>query len=92
MIYTEESLTCDIRERISRVLKESISVIPTCSESFLSLLRGVCNIPLWKRGIEGDFLNTFISIKSPLAPLCQRGVQKDPGQAGMTDLKILNNL
>jgi hypothetical protein len=30
-------------------------------------------LPLWKRGIEGDFkINEFI--KSPLTPLCQRGV------------------
>jgi hypothetical protein len=82
MTYTEKSITCDIRERISSLSKASIFVIPTCSESFLSLLRGVFNIPLWKRGIEGDFLNTFISIKSPLAPLCQRGVQRIPDKPG----------
>jgi hypothetical protein len=29
--------------------------------------------PLWKRGMKGDFkINEFI--KSPLTPLCQRGV------------------
>jgi len=43
--------------------------------------------PLWKRGIEGDFMKKYISIKSPLAPLYQRGVQKDSRQAGMTNVE-----
>ena len=30
MIYTEKSITCDIRERISRMLKESIPMTPDC--------------------------------------------------------------
>jgi hypothetical protein len=29
-------------------------------------------IPLWQRGIKGDF--KIMLVKSPLAPLCQRGV------------------
>jgi hypothetical protein len=36
-------------------------------------------LPLWKRGIEGDLKKKmlfFIIIKSPLAPLCQRGELK----------------
>jgi hypothetical protein len=39
------------------------------------LTKGHENIifPLWKRGMKGDFkINEFI--KSPLTPLCQRGV------------------
>ena len=34
--------------------------------SFLS------SLPLWKRGMKGDFTNNFFK-KSPLTPLCQRG-------------------
>jgi len=29
--------------------------------------------PLWKRGMEGDFIDKRF-IKSPLTPLCERGV------------------
>jgi len=34
--------------------------------------------PLWKRGDRGDFINKkgIFIFKSPLAPLCQRGVKR----------------
>ncbi len=30
--------------------------------------------PLWKRGMKGDFIDEYLFKKSPLTPLCQRGV------------------
>jgi hypothetical protein len=40
---------------------------------YLNVALSVPIFPLWKRGMKGDFkINEFI--KSPLTPLCQRGV------------------
>jgi len=41
--------------------------------------------PLWKRGARGDFPNIFI--KSPLIPLCQRGI-KTPETDGLRPGKV----
>ena len=53
----------------------------TRRESFLA------SSPFGKGGLRGIFWISLFSIKSPLTPLFQRGVQKDSGQARMTEVR-----